>query len=135
MLLEALAPGGRVVRVRPLRGGVSSAVHVVRLETADGARRDVVVRRLNEYWQRTDPEHAGARVQAAGSTSRRRICPSPRPLWLDADGSVFGEPTIVMTRLPGRAVMAPRDVEDFMRKMAQHARRRAPRAELTSLDS
>ena len=116
-LLEALAPGGRVVRVRPLRGGVSSAVHVVRLETADGARRDVVVRRLNEYWQRTDPGHAAREFRLLEHLASTHL-PVASPLWLDPDGSVFGEPTIVMTRLPGRAVMAPRDVEDFMRQMA-----------------
>jgi aminoglycoside phosphotransferase (APT) family kinase protein len=44
--------------------------------------------------------------------------PVAKPLWLDADGAVFGEPTIVMTRLPGKAVMAPRDVDDFLRQMA-----------------
>jgi aminoglycoside phosphotransferase (APT) family kinase protein len=116
-LLQALAPDGRVVRVRPLRGGVSSAVHMVRLETADGARRDVVVRRLNEYWQRTDPEHAAREFRLLEHLATTHL-PVARPLWLDADGSVFGEPTIVMTRLPGRAVMAPRDVEGFMRTMA-----------------
>jgi len=43
----------------------------------------------------------------------------PKPLFLDADGSIFGAPTVVMTRLPGRAVMIPRDVELFLRRMAR----------------
>jgi aminoglycoside phosphotransferase (APT) family kinase protein len=134
MLLEALAPGGRVVRVRPLRGGVSSAVHLVRLESADGARRDVVVRRLNEYWQRTDPEHAAHEFRLLEHLASTHL-PVATPLWLDADGSIFGEPTIVMTRLPGKALMTPRDVEDFMRKMATTLANlhRLPTDELTFL--
>jgi aminoglycoside phosphotransferase (APT) family kinase protein len=49
-LCRELAPGGRVVRVRPMRGGVSRSVHAVWLETAGGARRGVVVRRYGEDW-------------------------------------------------------------------------------------
>jgi aminoglycoside phosphotransferase (APT) family kinase protein len=117
-LLDALEPGGRIVRVRSLPGGVSSIVHAVRLEAAHGSRRDVVVRRLNEYWQRTDPDHAEREFKLLEHLAQTNL-PVARPLFVDGDGAIFGEPTVVMTRLPGRAVMAPRDVEDFMRQMAR----------------
>jgi hypothetical protein len=52
---DTLAPGGRVLRARPLGGGVSSIVHSVSREAADGAREAAVVRRYGDYLVRTDP--------------------------------------------------------------------------------
>ncbi len=78
----ALAPGGQVTRVRPLRGGISSSVHVVKLEDAAGERRAVVVRRYGEYWQRTDPAAAGREFKLLEVLARASF-PAPRPLMVE----------------------------------------------------
>jgi aminoglycoside phosphotransferase (APT) family kinase protein len=119
VLCARLAPGGRIVRVWPLKGGVSSIVHAVRLEAADGSRRDVVVRRFGDYWQRTDPHVAVREFRLLQHLVQHTGLPVAEPLMLDGDGSLFGAPTNVMTRLPGRAEMTPRDVDAFMRRMAE----------------
>jgi len=105
------------VRVRPLHGGISSSVHLVSLVTADGSRRNVVVRRYGEYWQQTDPSACEREYRLLGYLAEADF-PAPRPLLLDQQGGPFGAPTVVMSRVPGRPVCAPRDLADFLRQMA-----------------
>lgn len=114
----AVAPGGRVVRVRPLRGGLSSSVHLVRLTDEGGQRHAVVVRRYGEYWQRVDPAACGREFKLLTALAETTF-PAPRPLLLDAEGGPFGAPTVVMTRLPGRPLLAPRNLDDYLRQMAR----------------
>jgi aminoglycoside phosphotransferase (APT) family kinase protein len=115
---ELIAPGGRVVRVRPMRGGISSSVHLVHLQGAGGARQAVVVRRYGDYWQRTDPAACEREFKLLEVISRLGF-PGPRPLLLDQAGGPFGAPTVVMSRLPGRPQLAPVDVSDYLAQTAQ----------------
>jgi len=115
---DVVLPEGRVVRVRPLRGGISSSVHVVHLRSERGGVAAVVVRRYGAYAQEHDP-HAAARefqllmhLAAIGQ-------PVARPLLLETVDSVFEAPTVVLTRLPGRPLLAPRDLGDYLRQMAE----------------
>jgi aminoglycoside phosphotransferase (APT) family kinase protein len=115
---DALAPSGRVVRVRSMPGGISSSVHLVALQTAEGERQAVVVRRYGEYYQRTDPAACMREFRLltvlAGSSF-----PAPKPLLVDPDGGPFGAPTVVMSRLPGRPLLAPRNLVDYVGQMAR----------------
>jgi aminoglycoside phosphotransferase (APT) family kinase protein len=114
---ELVAPGGRVSRVRPLRGGISSSVHLVQLTTDAGVRQAVVVRRYGEYWQRTDPAACEREFRLLGVLAQSGF-PAPRPLLLDAEGGPFGAPTVIMSRLPGRPSLSPRDRDGYLRQMA-----------------
>jgi aminoglycoside phosphotransferase (APT) family kinase protein len=114
---DTLAPGGRVVRVRPLRGGISSSVHLAQLVDREGVRQAVVVRRYGEYWQRVDPAACGREFALLQALERARFS-APRPLLLDAEGGPFGAPTVIMTRLPGRPLLWPYDLEDYLHQMA-----------------
>jgi aminoglycoside phosphotransferase (APT) family kinase protein len=115
---EIIAPAGRVLRVRPLHGGISSSVHLVHLETADGRRDGVIVRRCGPYMQRTDPG-ACEREFRLLEVLTRCAQPVPRPLYLDALGGPFGAPTILMTRVPGRPLLAPRDQSAYLDQIAR----------------
>jgi aminoglycoside phosphotransferase (APT) family kinase protein len=117
-LRDALAPGGQVVRVRPLRGGISSSVHLVRLESASGERKTVVVRRYGEDSHHTDPAASEREFRLLEAMAESSF-PAPRPLLLDASGGPFGAPTVVMSRLPGRLQLAPRDVTDYIERIAR----------------
>ena len=98
---EIVAPAGKVLRVRPLHGGISSSVHLVHLETEDGRCRSVIVRRYGSYMQRTDPTACEREFKLLAVLSRLGQL-VPRPRYLDASGGPFGAPTILMTRVPGR---------------------------------
>jgi aminoglycoside phosphotransferase (APT) family kinase protein len=111
---DQLSPGGRVVRVRPLHGGVSSSVHLVHLSGHDA----VIVRRYRAYAHHAEPLACEREFRLLGVLSAMGQ-PVPMPLLLDAEGGPFGAPTIVMSRVLGRPLMAPRDVADYLRQMAE----------------
>lgn len=107
-----------MLRVRPMHGGISCSVHEVRLETADGIRCNVVVRRYLSEWA-NDPNVCAREYRLLELLAERGL-PAPRPLLLDPDGSTygFGAPTVVMSRLPGRALLMPRDLADYIKQLA-----------------
>jgi hypothetical protein len=81
-LVDAVAPGGRVLRYRPLRGGISASVYLVHVDASDGARRAVVVRRYDAVWHRADPAVCTREFKILEELSRWSF-PAPRPLLLD----------------------------------------------------
>ena len=115
---DAVLPGGEVVRVRPLRGGISSSVHVVQLRGDQGRRAAVVVRRYGAYAQVHEPE-AAEREFALLTHLANAGQPVPLPLLLEGVDGPFEAPTVVMTRLPGRPLLAPSDLADYLRQMAE----------------
>ena len=106
-MVDGVAPGGRVLRYRPLRGGISASVYLVHVEASDGARLSVVVRRYDAAWHRADPEACTREFKVLEELNRWSF-PAPRPLLLDQQGGPFGAPTVVTTRLPGKPVLRPR---------------------------
>ncbi|HET6315333.1 MAG TPA: phosphotransferase, partial [Chloroflexota bacterium] len=115
-LCRELAPGGSVVRVRPLHGGVSCSVYAVRFESAAGAAFTVVVRRYREDWP-DEPGVCGREFKLLEMLTQARY-PAPKPLLLDETGAVFGAPTLVMTLLPGRALLQPRKIAAYIEQLA-----------------
>jgi aminoglycoside phosphotransferase (APT) family kinase protein len=116
-VLSGVAPDGRVTRVRPLRGGISSSVHLVHLATPTGRRDTVVVRRYGAYSQEHDPQ-ASEREYRLLQVLARLGQPVPRPLLLETANGAFNAPTVVMTRIAGQPLLAPRDVGDYVRQLA-----------------
>src|SRR5579871_840998 len=115
---DRVSPDGRVLSARTMHGGVSSSVHLVRLQAADGTRAAVVVRRYGEYWQRTDPAACEREYRLLEILSRSSDLPVPKPLLLDSEGGAFGAPSVVMTRLPGRPLLRPRNLTDYLDQTA-----------------
>lgn len=117
-LCAAICPGGRVGAVRRLRGGISSGMHAVELVGAGGERQRVVVRRYGSGSLRDDPRVA-EREWAALHALARAGAPTPRPIWQDQEGVIFGRPTMVTSLLPGRGLLAPRDLAGWLRQLAE----------------
>jgi len=115
---QELAPGGRVVRVRPMQGGISSSVHLVHLQARDGKRQAVVVRRYGTYLHRVDPSACEREFRVLQVLARSGF-PVPSPLLLDADGEVYGARTLVMERVVGRPLLAPDDLGDYLDQTAR----------------
>lgn len=116
-LCAAVAPSSRVTRVRRLPGGLGAGMHVLDLRAPSGVRRRLVLRRYSAAtlrWQPDSPVRAWrtlAVLEALGINA-------PRPVWYDGDGALFGVPALVMSHLPGRSVIAPRDPQDWARQLA-----------------
>ena len=114
----AISPGSRVGTIRRLRGGIASGMHAVNFVGPDGSHQWVVVRRYGQGRIAEDPQVA-EREWAVLTALARVGAPTPRPLWLDTSGSVFGCPSIVTNRLPGRGLLAPRDLSGWVRQLAE----------------
>jgi aminoglycoside phosphotransferase (APT) family kinase protein len=117
-LCAAIHPGARVGAVRRLQGGIASGMHAVDLVGPDGVRRQVVVRRYGAWRVQHEPDVA-AREWSTLAALARAGAPTPRPIWRDEAGTVFGCLTIVISRLPGRGLLAPRDLGGWVRQLAE----------------
>ena len=115
---SVVGPGARVASVRRLRGGVSSAVHSL-VVVRDGAARRLVLRRfVRADWLGREPDIA-SREAAALRLLEGTDVPAPRLIAVDEDGSASGVPSVIMTRLRGRIVLAPPDIDSWLRQMAE----------------
>jgi aminoglycoside phosphotransferase (APT) family kinase protein len=114
---EQLAPGGRVLGVRALKGGISCSVHALRVERPDGTTTEVVVRRMDPAWGPSANAIAEREFRLLEVLARHNF-PSPRPLLLDRSGERLEAPGMIITRLPGRGVLLPRNVPSFVDQLA-----------------
>ena len=92
----AAAAGGAVSAVEALEGGTSSAVHGLRA----GGRELVLRRFVRPEWLAEEPD--APRLEAAVlERLESSAVPAPRLVAVDPDGSLAGDPAVLMTRLPG----------------------------------
>jgi len=104
LLAEELEAGSAVRGIRRMRGGLDALTHRFDLVTPDGERRPLVIRRLTGRWvQPGSADREAAILTAVAATG----VAAPRPVWHDDAGRLFGYPTLVITRLPGRPVIRP----------------------------
>jgi aminoglycoside phosphotransferase (APT) family kinase protein len=114
---QAIEPGSSLTAIRRLRGGISSHMHVLTIRRATGARRRLVLRR---YLSRSGDGPAMASQEwRLLSELRDSPIPAPQPIWAGFDGSMFGQPAIITEFLPGRPLVAPKEIETWTRQLAQ----------------
>ncbi|MFC7545135.1 phosphotransferase family protein [Plantactinospora sp. GCM10030261] len=98
--VRTAGPGATARDVVRLAGGTHASTHLIRIERPTA---EVVLRRFPPG---DDAARREARVLSAidglGGLA-------PRLLAADPDGQRFGEPAVVITRIPGRAHIGPRD--------------------------
>jgi len=117
-ICETILPGSRAARVRRLRGGISSGMHAFDLLEPSGARRALVLRRYGDWAVTHDSGVAERAWRTLGALERIGML-APRPVWFDGGGEVFGTPAYVMTRVPGRGELCPRDRRGWLRQLAE----------------
>lgn len=103
--------GAKVLRVRRLGGGLATATFAVDLDR--GPTQRLVVKRY-----RRGDETAPLEWERLGFAQRVAL-PVPRPVALDLEGRWFGSPAIVMTRLPGSALLDPSDLDGWLGQLAE----------------
>ena len=120
-----------MVNVRPLTGGISSSVHA--LDVADGGERHRLV--LRRYLD--DGEHRAKAIdhEAAVLTALTSCSlPTPDLIATDPTGEHAGTPALLMTRLPGRMLLEPKDRASWARQIAAalpHIHALTPRTDWT----
>ncbi len=117
-VLRAAAPGGRVVSVEPLKGGISHANHVIRIDVG-GASLEVVLRRwVHGCPQEAETGFSAEREAATYGLLASSAVPAPRLLAADADGRECDVPALLLTREPGTAPVKPADMRSFVAQLA-----------------
>jgi aminoglycoside phosphotransferase (APT) family kinase protein len=112
--------GGRVVNSRRMTGGIVAAVHLLTVERGPSGQRESVV--LRRYEQHGDGDVVReARILA--ETGEAGL-PAPRLLAVSATGAeAGGHPSVLMTRVAGRADLAPADPDHWLGQIADVAAR------------
>src|SRR5580765_617153 len=109
-LAEAVAPGARVTRLRRLAGaGMTDAYDV----TLDRAPCRVVVKLFR------DGDGTAPLEWSRLGFAQRVALPVPEPIVADLESLWFGRPTVVMSRLPGRPDLTPKDLDSWVGALAQ----------------
>jgi aminoglycoside phosphotransferase (APT) family kinase protein len=115
----AIGPGARIVAVRALAGGNSSAIHLLHAEDRAGCGQQVVLRRyVRTDWLAEEPDLAEReadvlRVLAGGQVR------TPRLVAVDASGRYADVPAVLMTALPGRIRWDRADQGPYLRRLAE----------------
>jgi aminoglycoside phosphotransferase (APT) family kinase protein len=112
--------GGEVISIAVLQGATSTLLHSVDVEINGQARRLVLRRFTNEAWVMREPDVAvreAASVEKAASAG----LPAPQLVATDRDGEHCGVPATLVTMLPGNAVLAPTNWNEWLRGLATAA--------------
>jgi aminoglycoside phosphotransferase (APT) family kinase protein len=111
--------GGPVIAARALRGGMSSAVHLLTAQQAGGQRRQAVLRRyVRPELNAEDPDIAAREARALRAAGSAGV-PTPELLAVDPSGGGAGVPAVLMSRLPGRVDWWPSDTGRWLRRLAE----------------
>jgi aminoglycoside phosphotransferase (APT) family kinase protein len=111
--------GGRVVSARALRGGMSSAVHLLTFESAGGTRERVVLRRYVRPELNVEDPGIAAREARILRFAEAIEVPTPRLLAFDQSGAAAGTPSLLMSLLRGRVDWWPKDIETWLGRLAE----------------
>lgn len=103
-MVAAVDPGSTVAGVTRLTGGLSAATSAVDLVRPGGERRSVVLKRFHAADQARYATGEHLRLGVVAERVAGRLA-TPSPVALDAKGSWFGAPALVMTRLPGGSTL------------------------------
>jgi aminoglycoside phosphotransferase (APT) family kinase protein len=108
----------RVVMVRALRGGSSSAVHALRVVIGGGTQSVILRSYVVPDVVEEEPDIVEREAAVLGLLDRTPL-PTPQLLGADPTGSDAGVPCLLMTRLPGRVIWSPTELEPWLRNLAE----------------
>ena len=114
----AVRLGGPVLSAQALRGGMSSAVHLLTVADGAGRRRQAVLRRYVRPELNAEDPHIAEREARALDVVEPVGVPTPLLLAVDPGGTEAGVPTVLMSRLPGRVDWWPSDTGRWLRRLA-----------------
>lgn len=112
----AVSPGGNVVRCRRLHGGIVSAVHLLTVAHA-GRRTDVVLKRWVDGEVEEHPAWVRREAAVLEALAGADIA-APLLLGSDDGSATGGPPALLLSRVPGRVWLAPRDARAWLRQLA-----------------
>jgi aminoglycoside phosphotransferase (APT) family kinase protein len=124
IVADRVAPGARVTRRAPLRGGVSASVEALELASPDGSSQRVVVRRPGAAeWKELETESPAATEFALLRALGAAGMAVPAPRWLDVSSEVLPWPFYVMDFVEGATAVDAAGLPAALRQMAEYLAR------------
>jgi aminoglycoside phosphotransferase (APT) family kinase protein len=111
--------GGTVISTKALRGGMSSAVHLLTVLGEGDQRWQAVLRRYVRPEVNAEEPDIAAREARTLQLVEPISVPTPHLLAVDTTGAEAGVPALLMTRVPGRVDWWPKDMERWLQPMAE----------------
>jgi aminoglycoside phosphotransferase (APT) family kinase protein len=111
--------GGTVASATALRGGTSSAVHLLGIDLPGGDRAKVVLRRYVRPEINLEESEIAAREARTLEHISEVAVPTPHLLGVEPSGSEAGVPAVLMSHLPGRVDWWPSDTRRWVRRLAE----------------
>ena len=118
LVWAAACLGGPVISARALRGGMSSAMHLLTVRGNGGQRRQAVLRRYVRPELNADEPDIAVREAWALRVAASVDVPTPSLLAVDPAGGEAGVPAVLMSRLPGRVEWWPSDMDRWLSRLA-----------------
>jgi aminoglycoside phosphotransferase (APT) family kinase protein len=106
-------PGGRLVRVWDLKGGVSARTTALEIALGSGGTRRVIVRQPGPVDRQQNPNAAADEFRLLPGLLSVGI-PVSRPCLLDSSGEIFLFPYLVLEYVEGATEFAPSNLDDFL---------------------
>jgi aminoglycoside phosphotransferase (APT) family kinase protein len=118
-LTQAAIPGGHLVHVWPLEGGVSAHVTAMEVAGPDGVTHNLVVREHGKLDRKSNPHIARDEYRLLKLLTEQELA-VPAPIYLDPDSEFFDNPCLVLNFVTGDANFAPGDLAGYLMQMAGH---------------
>lgn len=113
-------PGAEVVSARRLTGGRWHANHVVTVREPAGGEQELVLRRwARPEWKSEDPDFTPEREAVALELLGPSPVVTPRVIDVDPGASACDAPALLTDKLPGDPPGQPRDMDAFVRQLAE----------------
>lgn len=120
-VLTSVGEGAQLTRLRRLQGGIGPPIHALVVRDRIGQRLDLVLRHWRQKEERMHEANKEVNREARTLASLSATdLPVPRLVASDPTGNdTGGEVAVLMTRVPGRMALIPRDPEDWLSQMAR----------------
>jgi Ser/Thr protein kinase RdoA (MazF antagonist) len=114
---EAVGLPAEALTLEPMAGASSSSVYAVRAREPGGAPELVLRLFTNRRWLDEEPDLA--RHEAAALQEMARIgITAPQLVAWEETSAVCGAPAVLMTRMPGRVVLRPDNLDAWLEQLA-----------------
>lgn len=116
-IAQRVIPGATLLQHRPLKGGVSAAVHALDISSSAGPGRLVVRRHGAATWKLLAEDVTQAEFQLLAALHHAGL-PVPRPLHLDVSARLLPSPFFVMEMVDGSSDISDASLDSALRQMA-----------------
>ncbi|MFI6525557.1 phosphotransferase family protein [Streptomyces uncialis] len=114
-----LEAGERIVEAEALHGGITAEMRRLIIGTRDGGTRDLVLRSYVDPFHMENAEDGLMREAGALTLLAGTAVPAPSLVAVDPAAAQCAYPSLLMTHLAGRTVLADRGVEARVRLLAR----------------